>query len=237
MRSVSLAILLGLLFSARLQAAEGDAKKWLTGRWAPTPAAAAADKKSSPEANPAGKPKAKTKARTKRQATKKIAEDIPTLVIEFTKDGKVRLDGDPSTLGDSFRVIKPLAIFPMKFAPQNKYLKINYQFTGDDTIEVSADHSWLLERLSAGATSISPAKARELDREYRPRESIRIVATAKELKLTNEQGKSVTFRRYSGDSLDVAEGKRREADLRSGLKPLEGILRQQGINTGGPADK
>jgi hypothetical protein len=125
----------------------------------------------------------------------------------------------------------------MKFAPQNKYLKISYQFTDADNIEVSADHTWLLERLGSGATAISPAKARDLDREYRPRETLRVSATSKELKLTNEQGKPVTFRRYTGDSLDVAEGKRREADLRSGLKPLEGILRQQGINIGAPPDK
>src|SRR6516162_5129424 len=116
MRFVSLAVLFGLVVSARVQADDGDAKKWLTGRWAPAPA----EKKSGPETNPAGKPKAKMKARAKRQAVRKIAEDLPKLVIEFTKDGKVRLDGDPSTLGDSFRVIKPLAMFPMKFAPQNK---------------------------------------------------------------------------------------------------------------------
>jgi hypothetical protein len=236
MRSVCLAAVFGLLFSARLQAVDGDAKQWLSGRWAPAPAAGAVEKKSGPETNPVGKPRVKMKAKARRQAVKKVAEDIPKLVIEFTKDGKVLLDGDPSTLGDTFRVIKPLAVFPMKFAPQNKYLKINYQFTHDAPIEVSADHSWLIERLSAGATAISPAKARELDREYRPRETLRVVATSKELKLTNEHGKSVAFHRYAGDSLDVAEGKRREADLRSGLKPLEAILRQQGINTGAPAD-
>jgi hypothetical protein len=237
MRPVVLTLLFGFAFSARLQAAEGDAKKWLAGRWAPAPTAAAAEKKTGPDTSSVGKTKAKTKPRAKRQVAKKVAEDLPKLVIEFTKDGKVRLDGDPSTLGDTFRVIKPLALFPMKFSPQNKYLKINYQFTDDDTLQVSADHSWLLERLSAGGTGISPAKAKELDREYRPRETLQVVATSKELKLTNEQGKSVTFRRYAGDSLDVAEGKRREADLRSGLKPLEAILRQQGINTGAPADK
>jgi hypothetical protein len=235
MRSLCLAVLFGLLFLARLHAVEGDAKKWLTGRWASTPAVAA-EKKSGQDANQVGKPKVKMKARAKRQATPKIAEDLPKLVIEFTKDGKIRLDGDPSTLGDTLRVMKPLALFPMRFAPQNKYLKINYQFTGDDTIDVSADHSWLLERLSAGGADISPAKARELDREYRPRETLRVVATSKELKLTNEQGKSVTLRRYSGDSLDVAEGKRREAELRSGLKPFEAILKQQGINIKPPAD-
>jgi hypothetical protein len=187
--------------------------------------------------------KAKGKTRTKRGAAKKTLEELPKLVVEFTKDGKIRLDGDPSTLAEKFRFIKPLTIFPMKFAPQNKYVKITYQFTGDDTVEISADHSWLMEKLAAGGRDeIPPEKVQELNREFHPRETLQVVATSKQLTLTDDQGKSVTFRRYTGDSLDVAEGKRREAELRSGLKPLESILRQQGINVGGttndkPAEK
>jgi hypothetical protein len=231
-----------VLLSPQLQGADGqgDAKKWLTGRWAPAPtpaaAAATAEKQSGADANPKGKVKAKIKAKGKRSAAKKPAEELPKLVIEFTKDGKIRLDGDPSTLGEKFRFIKPLSIFPMKVAPENKYLKISYEFTSDDTVEVSADYSWLMEKLSAGGGEISREKAKELDREFHPREKLRVAATSKELKLTDEQGKSLTFRRYTGDSLDVAEGKRREAGLRSGLKPFEAILKQQGINTGPPAD-
>jgi hypothetical protein len=233
MRAVILVLMIGVSQSASAPAADGDAKKWLTGRWAP--AATAAANTSDPAANPAGKPKAKIKGKSKRTATKKAAEEIPKLVVEFTKDGKVRLDGDPSILGEAFRVIKPLALFPMRFSPENKYLKINYQFTGDDVVEVSADHSWLLEKLSAGAREISPEKAAELNREYHPRETLRVAASSKQLTLTNEQGKSFVFRRYAGDSLDVAEGKRTQAELRKGLAPLESILRQQGINTGKPA--
>jgi len=241
MRVKSLVILAALLLPIRLQAADGDgdAKKWLTGRWAPVLAAtaAAADKKAGTEVNPGAKVKPKIKTRTKRPAAKKTLEEPPKFVIEFSKDRKIRLDGDPSTLGKTFRFIKPLAMFPMKFAPQNKYVKITYQFTGDDSVEISADHSWLMEKLSSGGRgSIPPDKAQELEREFRPRETLRVVATSKQLTLTNEQGESLTFRRYTGDSLDVAEGKRREADLRSGLKPLESILRQQGINVGAPAD-
>jgi hypothetical protein len=201
-------------------------------------AAASVEKKSSPEANTKGKVKTKTKTRTKRPAAKKAIEELPKFVIEFTKDGKIRLDGDPSTLAqtETLRFLKPLAMFPMKFAPQNKYVRITYQFTGDDTVEIAADHSWLMEKLSAGGRDeISPERAKELDREFRPRETLRVTATSKQLTLTNEKGKSITFRRYTGDSLDVAEGKRREAELRSGLKPLEGFLKQQGINIGGSA--
>jgi hypothetical protein len=219
---------------------QGDAKKWLTGRWAPAsmpPAVAAiAEKQSGADANPKGKVKAKIKAKGKRAAAKKVAEQLPKLVIEFTKDGKIRLDGDPSTLGEKLQFIKPLALYPMKVAPENKHLKISYQFISDNTVEVSADYSWLMEKLSAGGGEISPERARELAREFRPREKLRVDATSKELKLTDEQGKSLTFRRYTGDSLDVAEGKRREAGLRAGLKPFEDILKQQGINVGAPAD-
>jgi hypothetical protein len=241
MQAASLVVLAGLLLSPQLQGADGrgDAKKWLTGRWAPAPApgaAAAAEKQSGADANPKGKVKAKIKTKGKRAAAKKPAEELPKLVIEFTKDGKIRLDGDPSTLGEKFRFIKPLTLFPMKVAPQNKYLKISYEFSSDNTIEVSADYSWLMEKLSAGGGEISAEKAKELEREFRPREKLRVAATSKEMKLTDEQGKSVTFRRYSGDSLDVAEGKRRESEVRAGLKPLEAILKQQGINIGPPAD-
>jgi hypothetical protein len=242
MRAASFVVLAGVLLFPQLQGADGkgDAKKWLTGKWAPAPtpaaAAATAKKQSGADASTKGKAKSKIKTRGKRAAAKKPAEELPKLVIEFTKDGKIRLDGDPSTLGEKLRFIKPLTIFPMKVAPENKYLKISFQFTSDDTVEVAADYSWLMEKLSAGGGEISPDKAKELYREFHPREKLRVAATSKELKLTDEQGKSLTFRRYTGDSLDVAEGKRREAELRAGLKPFEAILKQQGVNIGQPGD-
>jgi hypothetical protein len=234
--------LTALLLPARLPGADGDgsAKKWLTGRWAAASVAtavAAPEKKVGAQADSGGRVKNKVKTRTKRAVAKKSVDELPKFVIEFTKDGKIRFDGDPSTLGETFRFIKPLAMFPMKFAPQNKYIKITYQFTDDDTIEVSADHTWLMERLSAGGRGeISPEKAQELNREFHPHETLRVVASSKQLTLTDDRGKSLTFRRYTGEPLDVAEGKRREAEVRSGLKSLEGILKQQGINIGGPAD-
>jgi hypothetical protein len=231
MRLASLVILAGLVLSARLEAADGESKKWLPGRWAPS----AAEKKPDSEPKASLRRKAKTKLRSKRLAAKKTAEELPKLVLEFTKDGKVRLDGDPSALGDTFRFIKPLAAFPMKFAPENKYLKIDYHFIGDDSVEVSADHSWLMEKLSAGGGPIAPEKAKELLREYRPRERLAVTATSKELTLSNEQGKTVTFRRYSGEALDVAESKRRAQEVRRGLAPFQDILKQQGINIGAPA--
>jgi hypothetical protein len=242
MQAASFVVLAGVMFSPQLRSddGQGDAKKWLTGRWAPVPmptaATAAAEKQSGADANPKGKVKAKIKTKGKRAAAKRAAEVLPKLVIEFTKDGKIRLDGNPSTLGEKLRFIKPLAIFPMKVAPENKHLKISYQFMSDDTIEVSADYTWLMEKLSAGGSEIPPEMAKELDREFRPREKLRVAATSKELKLTDEQGKSLTFRRYTGESLDVAEGKQKEAELRAGLKPFEAILKQQGINIGGPAE-
>src|SRR5262249_2604600 len=188
MRFAGLIVLAGLVLPARLQGAdgEGDAKKWLTGKWAPIPTPAPAlagatppaEKQAGATASPKGKAKAKIKTRAKRSAAKKPAEELPKLVIEFTKDGKIRLDGDPSTLGEKFRFIKALANFPMKFAPQNKYLKISYRFTGNDAVEVTADHTWLMEKLSAGgAGDISPEKAKELAREVRPPQTLPLAAT------------------------------------------------------------
>src|SRR5262245_29299681 len=119
MRAASLVVLAGIMLSPQVQGADGhgDAKKWLTGRWAPAPtataAAATAEKQSGADANPKGKVKAKIKTKGKRAAAKKGAGELPKLVIEFTKDGKIRLDGNPSTLGEKLRFIKPLAIFPM----------------------------------------------------------------------------------------------------------------------------
>src|SRR4051812_37978901 len=77
MRAFRLAVVAGLVLSAPVQGAEGEAKKWLTGRWA----APAAEKTPVPEASPVGKPrakakaKAKTKARPKGAAAKKQAEE------------------------------------------------------------------------------------------------------------------------------------------------------------------
>jgi hypothetical protein len=231
MRGVHLALVACLVLSPRAYGAEGEAKKWLVGRWAPVPA------KPAEEAKPAVASKAKMSP--KRSTARKTSEPapLPKCLLEFTKDGKVLLDGDFAPLsGLGFlKPLKPLTDFGTRLSPQTKNIKITYQFTGDDAIEVSADHTWLLEKLSGGGSPPSPEKAKELIKEYQPRETLKVVAKYNELRLTDDQGQSFTFRRYTGLPLAEAEGKRREEELRRGMAPLNSILEQQGINTGRPS--
>jgi hypothetical protein len=223
---------LALSTSPRSEGADDPAKKWLVGRWAPVSEKApdSADAKA-PESK--SKPKSKPKTSAKKPAASKAPEELPKCVIEFTKDGAIRLDGEVSALGSNFRFAKPLADVAIRVSPETRNIKINYEFKDAKSIDVSADHSWLLEKLSAGG-SIPPEKAKQLNEEYRPRETINVSADAKTLTLTNASGQSSTFRRYTGGSLMEEEGRRREADLRNGLSPFTDILKQQGINTGAP---
>ena len=156
-------------------------------------------------------------------------------MIEFTKDGAIRLDGDTSALGSNFRFIKPLAAVAIRVSPETRNIKITYDFKDDKSIEVSADHTWLLEKLSAGgAGELPPEKAKQLLEEYRPKETLKFAASGKTLTLTNAEGQSLTLRRYTGGTLDAEEARRRQADIKSGLDPFRDILKKQGINVGGP---
>jgi hypothetical protein len=209
---------------------DDPAKKWLFGRWAPAP-----EKTSDPAAAKTPKAKAGPKAKSKRSATPKAPEELPKFVIEFTRDGAIRLDGDPSALGPNFRFLKPLAeVADLRVAPEMRAIKITYEFKDARSIDVSADHSWLLEKLTAGAGPIPRERLKQLNAEYHPRETLTVSADPRTLTLTNAQGRSTAFRRYTGDTRAVEEGRRREAELRNGLAPLGEFMRQQGINTGAP---
>jgi hypothetical protein len=218
---------LWLASSHRSAGADDQVKKWLVGRWAPEP--------EKPVGGIATAPKAKAKGRAKKAAGKAPAE-LPKCVIEFTKDGAIRLDGDTSALGSSFRFIKPLANLGGRVSPQTRTIKINYKFSDDQSIEVVADHSWLLDKLSGGGP-IPPDKIKQLNEEYHPRETLSVAASSKTLTLTNAEGQSLKFRRYTGRPLAEEEARRTEAELRKGLEPLSDILRQQGINVGAPEGK
>ena len=224
------AVLVSLAFSALPRAAVADdqAKKWLVGRWAPLP-------ENKPDPATAKPAKAKAKSRTKKPAAHKVVEELPKCVIEFTKDGAIRLDGDTSALGSNFKFIKPLAAVAMRVSPETRNIKITYEFKDDKSIEVSADHTWLLEKLSAGgAGELPPEKAKQLLEEYRPKETLKFTASGKTLTLTNAQGQSLSLRRYTGGTLEAEESRRRQAEMKSGLDPLRDILKKQGINIGGP---
>jgi hypothetical protein len=221
-------VCLALSTLPRAAGADDQEKKWLVGRWATLP-------ENKPDPASAKPAKAKAKSRTKKPAARKVVEEPPKCVIEFTKDGAIRLDGDTSALGSNFRFIKPLAAVAMRVSPETRSIKITYEFKNDKLIEVSADHTWLLEKLSAGgAGPIPPEKAKELLEEYRPRETLQFAATGKTLTLTNAQGQSLALRRYPGGTLAAEEARRRQAEIKSGLDPFRDILKKQGINVGGP---
>lgn len=77
-----------------------------------------------------------------------------------------------------------------------------------------------------------------MNEEFHPRETLEVAAAAKTLTLTNAQGQSLTFRRYTGAPLAEAEARRREADIKNAISPFSDILKQQGINVGtSPAEK
>ena len=181
-------VLACLGISVQAQGADGEPKKWLTGRWALAGPEKPATAKTEPTS--AAPSKSKTKAKTtpnaKKPSTKASNQEIPKFVLEFTSDGKVRLDGETSALGESFRFIKPLAAVSARVAPQALNVKIDYRFNSDDTVEIVADHSWLLEKLSSGGGSVTPEQAKELKEFYFPRETLRVAANSKVLTLSND---------------------------------------------------
>jgi hypothetical protein len=212
---------------------QGDdpVRKWLIGRWAFQPEG----KTDSPKASaPNAKIKARAKSKAKRQAARRVEEELPRIVIEFTKTGSIRLDGDASALGSDFRFIKPLAEVSARVSPETRNIKINYEIKQDHSIDVSADHTWLLEKLSAGGGAIPPERARQLQSEFRPRETVDVAVDSKTLTLTNSAGQSLHFRRYTGATLAAEEARRRGQDIKNAISPFQDILRQQGINVGPP---
>src|SRR5262249_3096622 len=103
----------------------------IVGRWAlvvadatPVPAADAAKPAAKPSAGKSGRATAPGKV----QAKPKAPEPLPKLVLEFTKDGKVRLDGETSVVPDPPRFLKPLADTMVRADPRMKAMAITYRF-------------------------------------------------------------------------------------------------------------
>jgi hypothetical protein len=234
MRGAIWAVLVGLVLSPLSPGADPKTKKLLVGRWALVEARPpAADAKAAPGKKGAAKKPATAKrlAGRKGAAAAKAAPEIPKFVLEFTEDGKVRLDGDTAIFGDTFRFLKPLADFHVQVAPQARFIKITYKVTDEGKVEVVADHSALLEKgLAGGRGDLPPEKIKALLEEYHPRETLTVAVTARVLTLTNERGESRTFRRHAGGTIAELQGQQREQELRKGLAPLQDILKQQGIN-------
>jgi hypothetical protein len=226
--------LVGFVLSPMAAAADPKTKTLLVGRWALVEEKLpATDVPAAPGKKDDRKKAAAVKKRTgrKRAGGASAATEIPKFVFEFTKDGKLRLDGDTAVVGDTFRFIKPLADFSVRVAPEAKYFNITYEVINDDKVEVVADHSALLEKgLAGGRESLPPEKIKELNERFHPRETLTVAVTAQGLTLTNERGESRKFRRHTGGTLAEIEARQREQELRKGLAPLQDILKQQGIN-------
>ncbi len=101
------------------------------------------------------------------------------VTIEFTKQGKVNLGGNPSPLAFAFKFVRVLSDFNVKAGS----VPITYQLTKDKRLEVEADLSKVVQALGGDAKN---AKARE---------SVKAAVSENELTITNDQGESLTLKR------------------------------------------
>jgi hypothetical protein len=190
-------------------ATEADLKKNLLGRWAPVELA-----KVAPGSKPANAPKP--------------LAAVPKIVVEFTKDGKLLLEGDTSAFAGTFKFVPTvMSDFKTWITPQTQGVTLTYEIKGDKEIEVLGDWTGLVQQLGGGAPVGLNAEQRKM---FYPREKIAVLANGKELALINELGKEMKFNRFtSTSSLRELEGKRREAELLQGISPFKDILEKQGV--------
>jgi hypothetical protein len=111
--------------------------------------------------------------------------------LEFTSDGKVLLGGDRlAPVGKMFRFAKLVGDFDIK---PGKNVDITYKALSDHELEIQADYTALLEKLSQGGRSTQPP--RELAKDIKPRDNVAYVVSADELTLTNDEGQSLKLHR------------------------------------------
>jgi len=112
-----------------------------------------------------------------------------TFSLTFGKDGKLALGGDIAALGTvftSFTILTDFGIRPGANTP------ITYKCLSETQMEVEADLSVLMEKLSAGGDGRpSPDAAKKLH----PKETLTFAVAGKELTLTNEKGNSTKLQR------------------------------------------
>jgi hypothetical protein len=121
------------------------------------------------------------------------AEKGDKYTIEFTKDGRVWLEGERfASLGKVFRFAKMFGDFGIQ---PGRNIAITYKPVNDQQMEIMADLTPLAEKLSAGGRGDSTRPPRELAKDIKPRDTIGYTVTADELTLTNEAGESIRLRR------------------------------------------
>ena len=112
-----------------------------------------------------------------------------TVVMTFAKDGELTLGGDIASLGTllrSFAILTEFNLTPGKNTP------ITYRCVSATEMEVEADLSVLMEKLSAGGKGDPPPSWKQ---KLHPKETLTFAVAGKQLTLTNDQGASVQLQR------------------------------------------
>jgi hypothetical protein len=104
-------------------------------------------------------------------------------VIGFNEDGTVHLESGLAELGQTFRSLGMIAEFELHVPDR----KLTYRLIADDRMEFAADLSDFGRQLGADPGRIA--------REFHKQETLTIAVSEKELSVTNDQGKTTTFRR------------------------------------------
>jgi hypothetical protein len=119
------------------------------------------------------------------------AEKGDQYTLEFGKDGKVGLTGERfQSLGQTFRFAKLLGDFNIQ---PGKSIEITYRPLNDRQLEIMADYTAMLQKLSMGGDSTK--LPRELGKDIKPRDTVTYAVAGDELTLTNEEGKVIKLRR------------------------------------------
>jgi hypothetical protein len=115
-------------------------------------------------------------------------------VIEFTALGKIYPRGDFGPFTE-FQFAKPLKMFADFGLQTGRGLDINYRCLSDNRLEIRADYTALLEKLSAGMEKGTPTG---IPKGFTPTETLSYTVTEKELTLTDDEGKSIHLLRRGG---------------------------------------
>src|SRR5947209_7638119 len=99
MRKTYWALILGLVVPAGGLAAEDAPPKALVGKWG------LVEEKPMPPSQPAA---ARPPAGQRNMPPARPKDELPKVVLEFTTDGKVRVDGEPAAFDGRLKTLKPL---------------------------------------------------------------------------------------------------------------------------------
>ena len=111
--------------------------------------------------------------------------------LEFFKTGRLRLAGNPASLGFAFKFARILA----EFRAKPELIPVSYTIIVNNKLEVESDWFNLLEALEGSDPMKSKdPKVREAAKR-KVREVVQVQVDQNELIMTNDKGKSLTFKR------------------------------------------